>query len=125
MMTLKVKFNYSLNGEIWRPIVKDVAEKKLIESWHRFCEYANPKLETWNNEFSRLFPGVKGDTELYERFMRSKYQPFYDKLNSENENSREPIRFAYRIGSDFKMIEIVKVNGIEFDVYFTLEEEQP
>lgn len=123
-MKFKVVFHYSKEYDYqpWWTALKGLAEQKLMKAWHRHCDYSNPKLEAWNAEFDELYPGLDGLSEEYTNFIKEKYAPIYDELNSEG-NAGDPIQFSYHSGNELEMIETCKINGVKlFEVYFTLKE---
>lgn len=122
-MKFKVVFHYSKEYDYqpWWAALKELAEQKLVAAWDRVCDYSNPRLEEWNAEFDELYPRVDGWSEEYTNFMKEKYAPIYDELNSES--TGDPLQFSYYIGGELEMIEICKINGTKlFEVYFTLKE---
>ena len=125
-MIFAAKFNYSKEypGQVWWPMVKNLAEETLVKAWNEHCNYSNPRLESWNEEFAALHPESDGWSEEYTDFMRGKYAPVVAQLNENGKKSKIPfINFTYRTGDELELVETCKFKNSElFDVYFTLVE---
>lgn len=125
-MKLTVKFHYSREypGSMWWAYIKDTLESTMVRAWNQVCDYTNPRLNTWNQEFETLHPDKDGRSDEYTDFMRQKYSPIIDKLNRESIYPEGLlIEVTYKLGSDLELIQIVTVDGKPLtEMYFTLVE---
>lgn len=74
---LKVVYEY----ENIPTLLEGMAEKIHMMAYNQLCEYVNPRLEKWNNEYDFEF-GIKNfELDHYNRWMAARYEEFATKMN--------------------------------------------
>ena len=125
-MKFTVVFHYSKEYPefMWWAFIKETLESTLIQAWNDLCEYTNPRLETWNREFDKLYPDKDGLSDEYMAFMRFKYSPVINELNRNSIYKGTSLcKVTYRLGDELELIQVVEVDNKPLtEMYFTLVE---
>lgn len=80
----KAVFNYEGDISKLSMLSKMTFEHFFVKMRGEVIDETNEKLEDWNNEFDRAYPGKNGMTNEYVKFLIDKFMPFVNKVNAKH-----------------------------------------
>lgn len=78
-MEMKLKVVYECKNV--PKLLEGIAEKFHMMAHNSMCEYVNPRLEKWNNEYEFEFGKNFDSVDHYNRWMAARYEEFVRQMN--------------------------------------------